>query len=189
MEKNDKITLGSGDLYMTEFNDVIPADEILEVDANLLGEIKGGATLEYKADYYTCESDLGRVSKTVMTKEEASIKTGTITWNGDTLQKMCATARVLTEGTTTVIKIGGLKNQNGKSYVVRFVQKDEDDNTILRVTIVGTNQNGLILAFAKEKETQVDAVFKAQKSDSEGTLVTISMGVLKPETVKETNTK
>ena len=187
--KPKRIVLGSGKLYAMEFNSTMPEDSVLEVDENLLGDIKGGASLEYKGEFYKAESDLGVDSKTVMTKEEASLKSGVITWNGDTVAKLCSTARVATVGTTTTIKIGGLKNHNGKRYVVRFVQEDVADNIILRVSVVGINQNGLILAFAKDKETQVDAVFKAEKHDAEGTLIVITQGELKAATTQSTGAK
>ena len=172
--REDKIVLGSGELYVIEYSGESPADEVLEVADNLLGDILGGATLEYKAEFYTATSDLGVVTKTVITKEEASIKTGVITWCQNTLEKLCSTARVSNVGEVKTIKIGGLKNHKGKRYLVRFVQKDIAENTVLRVTIVGVNQNGLTLAFTQGKETQVDAVFKAEKSDTEGTLITIA---------------
>ena len=37
--------------------------------------------------------------------------------------------------------------------------------------IVGQNEAGFTLAFAKDKETVVDAEFKASPMDSEGTLI------------------
>ena len=68
------------------------------------------------------------------------------------------------------VKIGGRANDNGKSYVLHFVHEDETDGDV-RVTIVGKNQAGFSLAFAKDKETVVDAEFKAQPHDSDGTLI------------------
>ena len=68
------------------------------------------------------------------------------------------------------VKIGGRANDNGKSYVLHFVHKDATDGDV-RVTIVGKNQAGFSLAFAKDKETVVDAEFKAQPHDSDGTLI------------------
>ena len=41
----------------------------------------------------------------------------------------------------------------------------------VRVTVVGKNQSGFTLAFAKDKETVIDAEFKAQPHDTEGTLI------------------
>ena len=46
--EGQKIILGSGKLYVAEFTGTIPADATIEADANLLGKIVGGATVEYK---------------------------------------------------------------------------------------------------------------------------------------------
>ena len=93
-----------------------------------------------------------------------------MTWNGETLKKLTSTARVTeTEGKRTV-KIGGAGNYDGKRYALRFVHEDAADGDI-RVTIVGSNNAGLEIAFAKDKETVLNAEFKAVPHDSEGTLI------------------
>ena len=170
--KRDKetITLGSGNVYITEYTGTIPADSVIETEENRIGYIKGGATLEYNQETYTTEDDLGFVKKTVTTKEDSVFKTGIMTWNGKTLEQLIATARVTEEGTKRTIKIGGLKNDNHKYYVVRFLHKDSVDGNV-RVTIIGKNTAGLSLAFVKDQETVVDAEFTAKPSDDEGTLI------------------
>ena len=170
--RKETITLGSGKLYIQEFTDSIPEDVSLETTGNLLGLIQGGASISYTPSFYECSDDLGLVSKKFITKEDAILKTGIMTWNGKTLEKLCATARV-TEGSpenTRVVKIGGAGNYDGKKYVVRFVHKDAVDGDV-RVTIVGSNESGFELAFAKDKETVINAQFKAQPQDDEGTLI------------------
>lgn len=169
MDKN-KIVLGSGKIYISEFLKTIPENETLETEDNLLGLIQGGASLEYKPEFYTAEDDLGLAKKTILTKEEATLKTGIITWCGTTLKKLCSTARVTEEASTRTVKIGGAGNQDGKSYVIRFLHKDETEGD-LRVTIVGKNQSGFTLAFAKDKETVLDAEFIAEPHDKDGTLI------------------
>lgn len=67
-------------------------------------------------------------------------------------------------------KIGGIANATGKKYVIHFVHKDDVDGDV-RVTIVGNNQAGFTIAFAKDSETVIDAEFKAQPMDKEGTLI------------------
>lgn len=167
----ERIVLGSGKIYITEYEDAIPADSALEVDANLLGAVSGGASLEYTNEYYTAISDDGTAQKTIMTAEKAVLKGGVCTFNADTLAVLCATASEVTETTTKrTVKIGGLANQNGKNYVVRFLHEDPVDGDI-RVTIVGQNTAGLTLAFAKDKETVLNPEFTAIPSDSNGTLV------------------
>ena len=166
----EKIVLGSGDLYTVEFSDTIPDDATIETDNNRLSYIQGGATLEYKPEYYTAEDDKGVVSKTIITKEEATLKSGIMTWCGNTLKKLCSTARVTEKSGKRTVKIGGRSKDDRKKYLFRFVHSDPTDGKI-RITIVGKNQSGFSLAFAKDKETVIDAEIKAQPHDSDGTLI------------------
>jgi hypothetical protein len=148
----------------------LPEDTAIEVESNRLGYIQGGASLEYKPTYYEAKDDMGKVSKTIITEEEATLKSGVMTWNGKTLAKLSSTARVSEAAGVRTVKIGGVGNDNGKKYVIHFLHEDEVDGDI-RVTIVGQNQAGFTLAFAKDKETVIDAEFKAQPHDAEGTLI------------------
>lgn len=167
-----KITLGSGKLYVSDFVDSVPEDDVLEADDNILGLIQGGATLSYEAEFYTAQDDLGYAVKKMLTEETVTLKSGIMTWNGKTLEKLCSTARVSedAEGKTRTVKIGGAANYNGKKYVIRFVHADPENGTI-RITIVGSNEAGFELAFAKDAETVIDAEFSAFPQDDEGTLV------------------
>lgn len=167
---DEKIVLGSGKLYINEFTGAIPDDATIEVEANLLGYISGGATLGYKPKYVTVSDDLGLVQKTILTEEEVTLKSGVMTWNGKTLTKLCATARVTEANGKRTVKIGGLGKQDGKQYVIRFVHEDAVDGDI-KVTIVGNNQAGFSLAFVKDKETVIDAEFNAAPMDNEGTKI------------------
>ena len=171
VDGKEKIVLGSGKLYTMEFvDDTIPTDILLEIEDNLLGLIQGGATLEYKPKFVTATDDLGLKSKTVLTEEEVTLKSGIMTWCGNTLKKLCATASVTEAAGKRTVKIGGLGNQDGKTYVIRFVYEDDVDGDI-RVTIVGNNQAGFTFSFAKDKETIVDAEFIASPMDSTGTKI------------------
>lgn len=168
--ETETLTLGSGKIYIDEFSGTLPENTAIETEEKLLGLIQGGATLEYKPEFYTAEDDFGLVQKTIITKEEVTLKSGLCTWSGNTLAKLCQTARVTDAAGKRTVKIGGRANDNGKSYVLHFVHKDATDGDV-RVTIVGKNQAGFSLAFAKDKETVVDAEFKAQPHDSDGTLI------------------
>lgn len=172
---SDKIVLGSGKLYVAEATKsgnayTIPADNTLEVAANLIGYIQGGATLEYTPEFYEAKDDLGYVSKKYLTNEEAVLKSGVMTWNGDTLAKLTSTARVSTSTGKKTVKIGGIGNFDGKNYVIRFVHEDDVDGDI-RITIVGSNESGFEMAFAKDAETVINAEFKAVPNDADGTLI------------------
>lgn len=168
---SEKIVLGSGKLYVVEYTTTIPEDATIETADNLIGYIQGGATLSYTPTFYEAKDDLGYVSKKFLTEEEAVLKSGIMTWNGKTLQKLCSTARVTDAANVRTVKIGGISNYDGKKYVIHFLHEDEADGDI-RVTIVGSNDAGFEMAFAKDKETVINAEFKAQPQDSEGTLIT-----------------
>ena len=172
MAESERIVLGSGELYCMEYTGTMPEDSAIETDDNRLGFIAGGASVEYKPTFYSCKDDLGRVQKSVLTDEEATLKSGVMTWVAATLQKLCTTGRVTEDATKKVrtLKIGGVGNQDGKSYILHFVHKDPEGD--IRLTIVGRNEAGFTLTFAKDKETVIDAEFKAQpKIDKEGTLI------------------
>ena len=169
----ESIVLGSGDLYCTEFEGTdkeLPTNEVLETEENRLGHIKGGAEIEYAPSFYEAKDDMGKVSKVIITEEEATLKSGIMTWCGTTLEKLCQTARVTEKDGKRTVKIGGIGNATGKKYLLRFVHKDTQDGNI-RVTVVGNNQAGFTIAFAKDSETVIDAEFKAQPMDKEGTLI------------------
>ena len=174
MDKRTKktITLGSGKLFIKEFEGTLPEDAEIEQEANLAGYIQGGAAIVYSPEFYTAEDDLGQVKKTIITKEEAKLTSGIMTWNGETLKQLCATGRVTEDkqkGIRTV-KIGGISNNDNKNYVIHFLHEDKVDGDV-RVTIVGKNTAGFTLSFAKDKETVIDAEFNAIPSDDEGTLI------------------
>lgn len=183
----ESIVLGSGDLYCTDFEGTdkeLPTNEEIEKEENRLGHIKGGASIEYKPSFYEAKDDMGKVSKVILTEEEATLKSGIMTWCGTTLEKLCSTARVdESKGNKRIVKIGGVGNATGKKYVLHFVHKDDQDGDI-RVTVVGNNQAGFTIAFAKDSETVIDAEFKAQPQDKEGTLIRYEEDI-EPETKQE----
>lgn len=166
----EKIVLGSGKLYACLYTGSIPDDATIETEANLLGLIQGGATVTYKPSYYTAKDDLGLARKTILTEEEVTLKSGIMKWCGETLQRLVSTARVTENATKRTVKIGGVSNQDGNDYVIRFLHEDPEEGNI-RVTIVGTNQSELQIAFVKDKETVIDAEFSAVPNDSDGTLL------------------
>ena len=90
----ETITLGSGKLFILKFTGEIPEDSEIEQESNIAGYIQGGASISYSPEHYTAEDDLGYVKKTIITKEEAKLTSGIMTWNADTLKQLCATGRV-----------------------------------------------------------------------------------------------
>lgn len=166
----DRIILGSGDLMIKEYIDTMPAYTEFDAETDLLGRIQGGCTLEYKGTWYEAKDDTGKAVKTIITEEEATLKSGILTWNGKTLAQLCSTARVTEDGGLRKVKIGGVGNHNGKSYALCFHHVDKIDGDVW-VVVRAVNQGGFSLAFAKDKETVIDAEFKCLPQDDEGTLI------------------
>ena len=164
------ITLGSGDLMIKEYTDVMPAYTDFKVEDDLLGRIQGGATLTYEGEWYDAKDDTGKAVKTIITEEEATFKSGIITWNGNTLAQLCSTARVTEADGIRTVKIGGVGNHDGKSYALCFHHTDKADGDVW-IVIRAVNQGGFELAFAKDKETVIDAEFKCLPQDEDGTLI------------------
>ena len=161
----ERIVLGSGTLYMIELppsawgnglssyiTTDLPTDEEIEIIDNILGSIKGGASLTYTPTYYEPKDDAGMVFGKYMTDEEAILKTGIMTINAEMLDKLIDTGQLLKTETTRILKIGGAMNQVDKKYLIHFVHKDAVHGDI-RVSIVGNNRTGLEFMFAKNNET------------------------------------
>lgn len=185
MSEAEKIVLGSGKLYVMDYSTEIPENSVIETDTNRLGYIKGGASIEYKPTFYEAKDDLGMVSKKVLTEEEAILKSGIMTWNLNKLTKLCNTGRVTEANGIRTLKIGGIGNYDGKKYVIHFLHEDEEDGD-MRVTIVGNNEAGFTIAFAKDAETVVNAEFKAQPADDDGTLIILQEDIIADTTPANT---
>lgn len=166
----ENITLGSGNLMIKEYSGEMPKYTDFDETTDLLGRIQGGATLEYSGSWYEAKDDTGKAVKTIITEEEATLKSGIITWNGKTLEKLCSTARVSDADGIRTVKIGGIGNHNGKSYALCFHHADKQDGDVW-IVVRAVNQGGFSLAFAKDKETVIDAEFKCLPQDDEGTLI------------------
>lgn len=172
MPKRDKntITLGSGKIYLQAFSDSMPTVDTLCVDANLLGYIKGGASLEYTQETYEEKDDLGYASKIITTKEEALLKCGLLTWNGNTFQKLIDRCGVTEAAGKRTTKIGGQGNAQGGYYAICFKHEDPVDGN-LWILIKGRNTAGVTLTFATDSGTVIEPEFKALPHDADGTLV------------------
>ena len=176
-----KIVLGSGKLYYQSISGdatsyLIPSDTEIEQEAAILGWIKGGATLEYTPEFYSTKDDLGMVSKKILVNEEVVLKSGIMTWNSNVLTTLVSTSRFSKseDQKTNTVKIGGIDNYQDEKYLLRFVHKDKSDGSTIRITIIGSNESGLEIAFADDSETVINADFKAVPHDTQGTLVIYS---------------
>lgn len=172
MAKRDKntITLGSGKLYLQAYSDAMPTVDTLCVDENLLGYIKGGASLEYTQETYEEKDDLGFVSKIITTNEEALLKCGLLTWNGKTLQNLIDRCKSTEAAGKRTTKIGGQGNAQGGYYAICFKHEDLVDGN-LWILIKGRNTAGATLTFAADAGTVIEPEFKAMPHDENGTLI------------------
>lgn len=172
MEKKERIALGSGNCYVTEYTGTLPTIEELKTKENLFSKVKEGCELEYVAESFTEESDDGTVKKTIITKEDAKLRPGFIVTNSGVVEKLVSTGRVETKDDRTIVKIGGLNNDNGKSYAILFYHEDKKDGDIA-VLIVAKNTAGLKFAFKKSAGSILNPEFTAEPQDDEGTLIQI----------------
>ncbi len=175
----EKVTLGSGKLYMAEFTGGFPEkfDEILELimtEENHAGWIKGGASIEYKPNMTVERDDLGHIIKEVLVDEEATFKSGLFTWNGNTIARLTSTAQITTEtrGDKTYrrLKVGGAGNDDGKQYALLFVHEDPVEGNCY-LLVVGRNSAGFTITFATDSATVIDAEFTCKPQDERGTLI------------------
>jgi hypothetical protein len=170
----ENITLGSGKAYIAEYDATteMPDVETLCKEENLLGHIQGGAELSYTAEPYEEKDDLGLVSKTIVTSEEAILKLGLLTWNGTTLAYLADRCKVTEAEGKRTIKIGGAGNAQGKQWVICFFHEDKQGGN-LWVLIRGANSAGFTLTFAVDAGTKIEPEFKALPQDDAGTLITL----------------
>ena len=172
MAKRDKdtITLGSGKIYLQAYADAMPTVDTLCKEENLLGYIKGGASLEYTQETYEEKDDLGFVSKIITTNEEALLKCGLLTWNGETLKKLIDRCGSTEAEGKRVTKIGGAGNAQGGYYAICFKHEDKQDGN-LWILIKGLNTAGFTLTFSADEGSVVEPEFKALPHDDNGTLI------------------
>lgn len=171
------ITVGSGTVYLKEFDGTMPElSTRAELDAfcveeNRLGYTKGGATVTYNKETGELSDDLGKIHKVYMQSDSASLKLGLFAWNGNTLSKVESTARAEDKDGIRIVKIGGLSNDDGKVYVLVFHHEDKQDGDCWWV-LVGKNTASLELAYAVDDGTKVEPEFTANSQDKDGTLLT-----------------
>ena len=169
---NKVITLGSGKIYLQAFASTMPTVETLCKEDNLLGYIKGGAALEYTEETYEEKDDLGYVSKVITTSEEAILRCGLVTWNGETLSKLIDRCKTTASGGKRTTKIGGAGNTQGGYFAICFLHEDKTDGN-LWILIKGRNTAGATLTFAADEGTVIEPEFKAMPHDEAGTLVEV----------------
>lgn len=172
-----EIPIGSGNLFETEFTGSIPDDATIETEANRLGRIEKGATVQYKPTTKTFKDDYGVIQRTVVTEEAVTLKASLIAWSSANMDVFSMSGRVSESAGRRTIKIGGLQNVSNKKYLFRFVHPDSELGDV-RITIVGTNTGGFTLSYKQNDSGNLDLEVTAQPSDSEGTLIVYDEEVL-----------
>lgn len=188
-EETRRVVLGSGENYLKEVDgeiDTSDVDKLITdffVPENLWGDTKNGGTLTYTPSTYTVTDDLGRVVETFLTKEEVKLALGLVRINDKILIPLMETARIATSNVTgrKVLKVGGLSNASGKSYLVGFKHIDNKRGNIF-VIIVGKNDGELQLSFSPESETILNPSFVAGSMDQEGTKIILVIDQPQTET-------
>lgn len=161
-QDTDTIMLGSGEIFSAEYDGTIPSDpEAIIKTAKEVGAIQGGCTLEYKPTFYTEKDDAGKYEKSIMTEDEATLKLGLITFNGETLADLNACSTTKIEGNYRVTDIGGAENYSDKSRLFIFRHTDKKDGNIYLI-VYAENQAGFSLAWAKDKGSKLEPELKCK---------------------------
>lgn len=170
----ERIILGSTKNYVAEYDPTAGLPSHTEVckPENLIGYTKGGAELSYTETTHEEKDDHGLASKIITTEEEAYLKLGVFTMNGNTIKKMADRCQVTEANGLRTIKIGGAGNAQNKDWVVCAHHEDAKDGDIW-VMIVGRNTAGLTFTYAVDNATKAEPQFKALPQDKNGTLITI----------------
>ena len=165
----NRIAIGSVDIYMVEFSGSavsdIPADNVIETEANHIGRTKDGGDITYSTTFYSAKSDDGKAGRNEMTDDSATISFGLITWNGNTITKIIPTASTSISGGKRRTLIGGVANKNDKVYLVRAVHKDKEKGDV-RYTFIGKNINGFAAAYKPGQETTITPQISAEPFDN-----------------------
>lgn len=176
-DKIIQIPVGSAYIYAVAFTGVIPSDDTIETEANQLGYIEKGATVQYKPTSKTFKDDFGTLSRTVITEEEVTLKASLIAWSSANLDTFCASGRITETAGHRTVKIGGLKYASNKLWLFRLVHPDSKYGDV-RITVVGTATGGFTLTYKQDDAGNLDLEATAQPSDSEGTLIIYDEEVL-----------
>ncbi|MFP5111826.1 IPT/TIG domain-containing protein [Bacillaceae bacterium C204] len=176
----DTYLLGSGDLYIGVVSPTATADEINAALKNV-GAISGGASLTYKPSFTEIKSANRGTIASFKSDEEVSFKSGILTWDLQNVEKLSAAyySEDNTAGTRRV-GVGGMKNI--PINYLRFVHTKPDGKKLTVNVFKAQAQSGFELTFDKEKETVIDAEFKALAvtTKSDGNLVEIIEEVTAP---------
>lgn len=171
---DERYAIGACDVFSMPFDGTtIPADALIEIDANRPGTMKDGATVDYKATVFDDSNDLGTIKIHKITDESVEMAFSLFSWSDSSFYQLCSTSAVEETATQIIISIGGLSKQRSENYLFRLVQRDSLQGD-MRYTIVGSNTDGFTLSITKDKTGVIPCKIKATALDSTGTLLKIS---------------
>lgn len=174
MAYTNEIVLGSGKLYATTYQPGTVIGSLADycIEDNRLGLIQGGAEISYTPTVYEVKDDLNVIYKRFITAEEATLKSGILTWNLDALNNFIGNKTYTIVGDNKVMKLGGNGAREMDEYLVVFCHEFRNHDKIY-VGMAATNDAGLTLNFLPDRETVVDAEFRAISNDSNGCILII----------------
>ena len=116
-------------------------------------------------------SDDGKLRRTVLKSDSLKAKLGLFGWDGDAVRALEATAstETSTDGKLRITKIGGLSNDDGKTWLVILHHEDKVAGDSWWV-FVGKNTAGFELVYSTDDGTKVEPEFSAESIDGEGHL-------------------
>jgi len=172
--EKEKVVLGAVDVYLADYDPEkdFDLDAMTANEENYFGNTQGGATLEYTPETYTVEDDMGRVRRNFMTKASATLKTGLLTYDVDSLARTLSVGTLTTPSGKTRLQLPGGKAALRRKCVVA-VYKDDETGEVIKIGMVATNTGALSMAFAKDKETVPEITFTAEPTGGSSVLVTI----------------
>ena len=175
MSYTKEIVLGSGKLYAIPYVPGTTIGSLAQycIEDNRLGLIQGGAEIAYTPTVYEVKDDLNVIYKRFITAEEATLKSGILTWDLDALNKFIGNKTfTINAAGNKVMELGGNGAREMDEYLVVFCHEFRNHNKIY-VGMAATNDAGLTLAFQPDKETVVDAEFRAISNNDAGCILII----------------
>lgn len=175
--KKREIIVGSCEMFMQESTGTLPK---METKADLMamcaaqyryGHTKGGCTFTYAKETDELSSDDGKLRRTVLKSDSLKCKLGMFGWGGDSIAALEATAdtEVIDDGKLRVTKIGGLSNDDGKTWLVVLYHEDKTAGDSWWV-FVGKNTAGFEFVYGTDDGTKVEPEFSAESIDGDGHL-------------------
>ena len=170
----EQVIMGAGKWYLKPYT---PGEDLdlstVAVEENLLGYTQGGATIEYTPTTYTIEDDIGMVKRTFMTTAAASMKTGLLTFDVQSMAALLSVGQLTqdTEGNKNILKLGGGRAELKRFMVVFEYEKDKENGLYIRIGMIASNTAAMSFAFTKDKETVPEISFEGNTSGKDDTIL------------------